>query len=232
MARTLNAIDQSLLSDLVETMFASDERGRLTGHAPHLHLLRTPDGVVCRCHADLSDDVADALKRLASRSRGRPSEWAREYADYAKVLSDVAPLRALRAGPLYSFPEKSDCGDAAVGIGEGNAELLLGGLDEWRPDVAAGLPMMAIVADGRAVSICASVNASISAHCAGVETLPAYRGKGFAAQAVAAWARAVRLAGAVPFYGTTFDNYASQGVARRLGLSLVGSEFSIECEMR
>lgn len=225
-------IDRRLLGELAETMFTSDERGRLTGQAPHLHLLRTPESLICRCHADLADEPADALDGLARRPRGRPSEWAREYADYARVLSSVAPLRAQRAGLLYGFPVQSERGHGAVSIGKDNAELLVGGLDEWRPGVAAGLPMMAIVADGRAVSICASVRASSSAHCAGVETLPTYRGRGFARHAVAAWAKAVRATGAVPFYGTTFDNDASQGVARRLGLGLIGSEFSIECERR
>jgi hypothetical protein len=37
--------------------------------------------------------------------------------------------------------------------------------------------------------------------------------------------------GAIPLYGTTFDNLASQGVARSLGMELVGSEFSVECEL-
>jgi GNAT superfamily N-acetyltransferase len=148
------------------------------------------------------------------------------------VLSSIAPLKAVRAGLLYSFPAELGSGYAAVSIGRDNAELLLGGLDEWRSGVAAGLPMLATLADGRAVSICASVKASNSAHCAGVETLPAYRGRGFASQAVAAWANAVRAAGAEPFYGTTFDNEPSHGVARRLGLILIGSEFSIECERR
>jgi hypothetical protein len=63
-------------------MFASDARCRLVGHAPSLHLLRTPDILICRCHADLVDEVADALEELAQRPRGRPSAWAREYADY------------------------------------------------------------------------------------------------------------------------------------------------------
>jgi hypothetical protein len=53
---------------------------------------------------------------------------------------------------------------------------------------------------------------------------------GFGARAVLAWARAVRSQGAAPIYGTTFDNIASQGVARRLGLTLIAGEFSIECE--
>lgn len=211
-------------------MFASDARGRLVGAAPHLHVIRTPDAVICRCHADLADEVADAVARLAGRPRGRPAQWSQEYAAYVRALSPAGPLKAIRAGPIYGFPKRSAPFDSVTAIDETNADLLLGGLDEWRPDVAAGLPMMAVVVNGRAVSVCASVNASPAAHCAGVETVPEYRGRGLAAMVVAGWARAVQAAGAAPFYGTTFDNVASQGVAKRLGLNLIGGEFSIECE--
>jgi GNAT superfamily N-acetyltransferase len=217
------------LLDLAEAMFATDEEGRLVGEAPHLHVLRTPERVIARFHADLSEQMAARLADLAQRPRGRPSQWAREYADYADVLQSVAPLQAIRAGPLCRFPKIIETVGGAIAIREDNADLLLGGLDEWRPDVAAGLPMAAVVVDGRAVSICASVNASKGAHCAGVETLAAYRGKGLAAQTVSAWARQVRTVGAEPIYGTTFDNLSSQAVARRLGLDLMASEFSIEC---
>ena len=221
--------DPDFLPDLAETMFATDANGRLVGEVPHLHLLRTPETFIARCHADLSEETAARLADLAKRPRGRPSQWAREYADYVEVLRKVAPVQAIRAGPLYRFPSVIEAVGDAIAIGDDNADLLLGGLDEWRPDVAAGLPMVAVVVDGRAVSICASVNASKTAHCAGVETLAGYRGKGLAAQSVSAWAREVRTVGAEPVYGTTFDNLSSQGVARRLGLDLMASEFSIEC---
>lgn len=221
--------DPDFLPDLAETMFATDARGRLVGQAPHLHVLRAPERVIARCHADVPDETAARLIDLAERPRGRPGQWAREYADYADILQKVATLQAIRTGPLYRFPKVIEAVGDAIAIREDNADLLLGGLDEWRPDVAAGLPMVAVVVDGRAVSICASVNASKAAHCAGVETLAAYRGKGLAAQTVSAWARQVRTVGAEPIYGTTFDNLSSQGVARRLGLDLMASEFSIEC---
>jgi hypothetical protein len=224
-------LDQRLLHDLAQTMFGADERGRLVGHAPRLHILRTKDTVICRCHADLPDEVADAIGRLARRLRGRPREWSHEYASYVRLISSTGPLKAIRAGPLYSFPDQSEGSDEAVSIYEGNADLLLHGLDEWRPDVVAGRPMAAMVVDGRAVSICTSVIASEAVHCAGVETLPEFRGRSLATKAVASWARAVQARGAAPFYGTTFDNLASQGVARRLELNLIGAEFSIECEV-
>jgi len=211
---------------------ATDALGRLTGGRTQLYILRTAGTVICRCHISLSGEIAAKLQALAARPRGRPREWASEYADYLTILSAAAPIKSIRAGPLYTFSDLSASDAAATVIGADNADLLSGGLDEWREEVHRGLPMMAIVREGRAVSICTSAAVSPRAHSAGVETLAAYRGRGFAAQAVTAWARAVQTLGAVPFYATTFDNLSSQRVARRLGLDLVGSEFSVECESR
>jgi hypothetical protein len=220
------------LANCATSFMATDARGRLTGSRAQLYILRTADTVICRCHVSLSDEIAAKLQAVAARPRGRPREWAGEYADYLTILSAVGPIKSIRAGPLYAFHDLGGSDVAATVIGADNADLLSGGLDEWRQDAHAGLPMMAIVRDGRAVSICTSAAVSQTAHSAGVETLAAYRGRGFARQAVAAWARAVQTLGAVPFYATTFDNLSSQRVASRLGLDLVGSEFSVECANR
>ncbi len=222
--------NDSILVQLVETMFAADDRGRLKGDAPHLYILRTPELVICRCHADLADEIATTVEELSVRPRGLPREWAREYADYLGALSSVGPLMSMRAGQLYRFPDLLALEGTYISIVESNTDLLRGGLDEWLPDVAVGLPMVAMVADGRAVSICTSVIASMTVHSAGVETLPDYRRRGLGVQAVAGWARTVQASGPTPFYGTTFDNVASQRLAARLGLSLVGAEFSLTCE--
>jgi hypothetical protein len=219
-----------ILAQLVEAMFSTDVRGRLNGDAPHLYILRTPELVICRCHADLLDEIATTIEQLSVRPRGRMREWAREYADYLRALSSVGPLTSMRAGQLYRFPDLLASEGSCISIVEDNADLLRGGLDEWLPDVALGLPMIAMVADGRAVSICTSVIASKMVHSAGVETVPDYRRRGLGVQAVAGWARAVQAGGATPFYATTFDNVASQRLAARLGLRVVGAEFSLTCE--
>jgi GNAT superfamily N-acetyltransferase len=222
--------DDHILIQLVEAMFSTDDRDRLNGDAPHLYILRTPELVICRCHADLPAEIATTVEQLSVRPRGRMREWAREYADYLRALSSVGPLTSMRAGQLYRFPDLLASEGSCISIVEDNAYLLRGGLDEWLPDSALGLPMVAMVADGRAVSICASVIAAKMVHSAGVETLPDYRRRGLGVQAVAGWARAVQAGGATPFYATTFDNVASQRLAARLGLSVVGAEFSLTCE--
>jgi hypothetical protein len=45
---------------------------------------------------------------------------------------------------------------------------------------------------------------------------------------VAAWAQAVRASGRIPGYGTSWDNLASQTVARKLGLVPYGVSIGLE----
>ena len=218
------------LVEQVDALVGVDAAGRFNGSGPDLYVFRTPAWAICRCHARLPDAVVAELEAAARAPRGRPRDWPLEYSRYLSILGSVGRVTAMRAGPLYRVPAPPPDQAAGVGITAANASLLSGGLDEWLPDVASGLPMCAAIVDGRAVSLCASVHAARGAHAAGVETLPTYRGRGLASQAVAAWAQLVLEQGATPFYATTFDNVASQGVARRLGMQLLGSEFSLKCE--
>ena len=85
-------------------------------------------------------------------------------------------------------------------------------------DLGDGRPYVAAIEDARAVSTCQSVRLSSKAHEAGVDTLEAYRRRGFATAAVTGWALAVRALNLIPLYSTSWDNVASQSVARRLDL--------------
>jgi hypothetical protein len=122
-----------VLVQLIEAKFRTDDRGRLKGDAPHLYILRTPELVICRCHADLADEIAITVEELSVRPRGRPGEWAREYADYLGALSSVGPLISMRAGQLCRFPDLLAFEGTCIRIVESNADLLRGGLDEWLP---------------------------------------------------------------------------------------------------
>ena len=223
---------EARLREVLEAMFRLDGRGRITGAAVALYVVRSFDAVVCGCHADLPDAVAAKLEAIARRPRSRRfPEWERQYGDYLATLTEAAPITSMRGGPLYAFPDDvPDLG--GVRIGPEQAEVLTGGLEEWIPDAVAGAPMAVSLEAGRAASVCASVRISPAIHCAGVETAPDRRRRGHAVRATAAWGRLVREAGAEPCYGTTFDNLASQGVARKLGLILVGSEFSVAIASR
>jgi len=66
-----------------------------------------------------------------------------------------------------------------------------------------------------------------AAHEAGVETLADFRGRGYAKDVVAGWARLVQFMGAIPLYRTSWENTASQAVAKKLSLLSYGADFQI-----
>lgn len=219
------------LPALVEATFSVDGSGRMIGNepVPLFYVLRSRHGVLYRFHSDLTQTQVRGLGEIANRERSkRPREWPMEYGEYINILANSGHrVTAMRAGPLYAFPDTLAHRHACIPITEDNKDLLRGGLDEWIPAGAPPQPFMASIVEGRAVAICASVTRSSRAHAAGVETDPRFRRRGFATAVVAAWAHAVREQGAIPYYGTTFDNLASQGVARRLGMKAIASEFSV-----
>lgn len=84
-------------------------------------------------------------------------------------------------------------------------------------------PWAMAVEDDLVVSICHTpvpVTAR-GAEC-GVWTRPGYRGRGFGAAVVAAWAAVLRPAGRHLFYSTDAENFRSQRLARRLQLRPLG----------
>ena len=105
--------------------------------------------------------------------------------------------------------------------------MLRGGFEKLVEELPDWQPFVAVMEGGRAASVCRSVRLTPEAHEAGVETLSEHRGKGYAKEAVAGWARLVRAMGAIPLYSTSWDNAASQAVARKLGLALYGADFQI-----
>ena len=220
----------------VETLFTHDAAGDLVrvnepsgAPAPRFFFGSTVDGSVLRFRYDVDLELRRELERAAEaevrQSRGvdSPADAAR----YEEILARAAPARSTWAGPAFSFPGELPAVTGPVLVTEANAELLRLHLQAWVPDVPLGQPMVALPVDGRAVAICGSVRRSGRAHEAGVETASPYRGRGYAAQVVAAWARAVRDTGRIPLYSTSWRNEASRAVARKLALIQFGSDLHI-----
>ncbi len=220
----------------LRALFVHGDRGRVVtrnaldrGVAPRFFLGRTPDGNRWRFRDDVPEDLAARLESLAADEPVAADlrEPPRHDARYRDLLAGHGTVREAWSGPAYRFPAAlpAAAGDA-VPLTAGNATLLLGGdLEPWREDVGHSEPLIALVPDGRAVSVCGSVRITREAHEAGVETSAAARGHGFAVTVVAAWARAVREVGAEPLYSTSWENTASQAVARKLGLIPYASDY-------
>ena len=88
-------------------------------------------------------------------------------------------------------------------------------------------PIVAVVEEGHAVSVCFCARRSDRAAEAGLETAAAYRGRGFGTRVVAAWALAVRASGRIPLFSTSWSNDASLAVARKLRLVTYAVAWSI-----
>ena len=103
-------------------------------------------------------------------------------------------------------------------IDERSANLLNRYFPYTRSVLADRMPVVGVVVEGSVVSACFSARRGPIACEAGVATEEAYRGRGFGAAVVAAWRHAVEADGRVPLYSTSWDNAASLGIARKLGL--------------
>jgi RimJ/RimL family protein N-acetyltransferase len=114
-----------------------------------------------------------------------------------------------------------------VRITQENVQLLKNSFDYMLTELPYWEPCFVKFAEGDAASICFSSRIATASHEAGVETLPAFRGKGYAAEAVAAWAEAIYEMGRIPTYSTSWENTASQAVAKKLNGELYGVDLSV-----
>lgn len=227
------SVDFTFLEARFATLYEHDARGRIAtinewngARAPRFHLMRALSGKAWRFGSDVSDGLAHALDALCVHEPAALSAAPDFETDYRRLLAAQAAAATTWSGPAFIFPETLD-GAACIDIDETSADLLRAGMEDWLPDVAHRRPFVAVVADGCAVSVCASVRIGGSLHCAGVETHPDYRGRGFAARAVKGWASRVRKLGAAPIYSTSFANDASRGLAASLGLVQFAADFWI-----
>jgi RimJ/RimL family protein N-acetyltransferase len=230
--------DRELLDVHARALFTYDARSRLLtvnepggggGSAPRMFLGRTRAGNIWRFRADLPDELIEELEALcadepaAAESQSRP----RHAEAYARLLEAHAPVRGQWAGPAYRFTEYPEPSRPTHAVKEADAELLRGGFEELVEELPAWQPFVALIEDGRAVSVCRSARIGDAAHEAGVETLEEFRGRGYAKDVTAAWARAVKSQGAEPLYSTSWENTASRALAKTLRLAQYGTDFQI-----
>ena len=232
-----------LIDIQISAFFASDAQRRLRyirepdyeeselEPAPRFFLGRTLHGNIWRFRHDLPDTVVQAVDQLC---RSEPiavnfTDPPHQAAAIRAVLHEHGPITQEERGPAYWIPDGISSSTDAVLISEANAHLLETHFP-WkltsRSDFRTG-PVVATVMHGKAVSICFCARITSLAAEAGVETMEAFRGQGYASAAVAGWAFVVRQRGLIPLYSTAWENVASQGVARKLRMVLYGDDWSI-----
>ena len=222
-----------------EALFVHDANDRLLrinepdpdGPAPRFFLVRTMLGNLWRTRCDLPADLTAELEGLAARepvigSLGELGEPPYHSAAYAELLKQHAPPGSMDAGPAYYLPELPPPAETVV-ITPANAELLEAYYPYTRSRYVELAPVVVRVMDGVAVAVCCSARITAQVAEAGVHTIEAYRGRGYAADVVRGWAAGIRATGRLPLYSTSWENAASRAVAARLGAVLYGVDFSI-----
>ena len=230
--------NKELMKIQVEALFTQDENGRLqrinepTGAAepaPRFFFGYTNEGSICQFRHDLPDNVIAQLKEVAAAESILMSSQKipKSHRQFEDILQNHAPIERVWVGPAYRFPEHITPSVRTVRLSRENAGLLNGDFTEMVSELNSWQPYLGIIEDSQAVSICRSVRLSSRAHEAGVDTLIGYRRRGYATSVAAAWALAVRALNRIPLYSTSWDNLASQGVARRLGLVQYGVDYHV-----
>jgi RimJ/RimL family protein N-acetyltransferase len=228
----------------VAGLFTHDLAGRIVavnepggGPAPRFFLGRTRTGNLWRIRHGLPEPLTQRLETLAAAEPVRDDLQAepRNLAAFQEALRADREVQSIYRGPAYRFPDTLPPPPAGVTRITRENLHLMDRLQErgWNLETLAVeleryAPMLALVEDGAAVSLCFSARLTEQAAEAGVETLERYRGRGNAPAVVTAWAHAVRATGRIPFYGTSWDNHASRAVARKLGLIMYATDLSLE----
>jgi len=181
--------------------------------APRWYAGTSRDGRVVRYRTDVPGDLRAAIAALDVAAAG-----AAHLAAVASLLATDRPLGAIWIGPAYAFGETPTEGAGARIIDGDSRSVLLPHYPWVHAELAERAPVVAAVVDGAAVSVCCTARRTDRAAEASLDTIADYRGRGLATAVTAVWAAAVRRSGLVAMYSTSWDNLASQGVARRLGL--------------
>ena len=227
--------DRALMSVRADTLFTYDARGRMVGTnepdsrpAPRLWVGRTTGGHVARFGQIVPDEVVRELAATVQRQPGIdglavPSEMR---AALREVLARHGPIKEEGSGPAYRFPQSIAQPGGAVEVTDATLAVVRDTHPWLYRDLSTFGPCFAVLRDGVAASICFSSRIGARALEAGLFTLPEYRGRGYAVAVTAAWGAAVSASGRIPLYSTACENLASQGVARRVGLTLFGADAS------
>lgn len=226
----------ALMQWRVSALFRFDADGRLlttneleAPPAPRLFVGRTAEGNVWRFRHDVPPTLARDLDRLLAAEPPatdflQPPVCSQHLQE---MLASHAPIISVASGPAWWCPEGIAPPRAIATTRLTDGAVCARTLPWLAEEFAHWQPCVAALEGGEAVAVCFGSRVSSRVVEAGAFTLEEYRGRGYAPATVAAWASAVRETGRIPLYSTSWDNHASQAVARKLGLVLYGTDFSI-----
>lgn len=213
----------------VKVLFKHDARNRMTvvnevpHHvAPYVFVGGTRLGNVVRYSSTLDVKLVAELKSVIGTDPGI------HLAGVIQILNRDRPINHLWMGPAYVFPDvtASSC-TQVIQVSHDTKELLKPHFPYTFDDFEHKRPCFVRMEEGIPVSICCSARQTSRADEASVFTHEEYRGRGYGVEVVKAWAAKVQKQGRIALYSTSWDNFASQSVARKLRLVQYGTDIHI-----
>ncbi|MEQ8674535.1 MAG: GNAT family N-acetyltransferase [Aggregatilineales bacterium] len=227
--------EKDLIQLQVEALFVHDENGRLLrineqsnpNPAARFVLSRSKSGNLWRTRYDLPPELTAELERLAASEpvltvHTEPPHHADEY---TRLLQTHMPIVSTFSGPGYYLPTNQP--HDSVMITPENLSVVETHFDWLLTELADCSPVAATVVNDEAVAVCFCARITPKVAEAGVYTAETHRGHGYATNAVRGWMEAVRASGRLPLYGTSWDNLASQAIARKVGAVFYVADYNI-----
>ena len=232
----------SLMMKHFEVEFVFDKQGRIRSanywteaRAAKFVLGITRTNTIWAFGAELPEEVCRELERIAKREDFDPASSPRHMDQYLSILSTIysGAKRELYDSLTYWYPAtgrnslEKDC----ILIDSSNQSLLeehFGHMLGYQGKVIEyDQPIVALVVDGVALSVCSSARSNEEAHECYVLTASEYRQTGYATNVVKSWANTLKSKGLIPLYNTSIGNEPAQTVARKAGFSLYGRALRI-----
>jgi RimJ/RimL family protein N-acetyltransferase len=222
--------DLALLRIEIETLWPSDDRGRIQGR--DFVIASSSSGLAPAIGTAVPDDLAAELVRAVSSAPAPGDSSAPPpVLEHCRTLLErtlgTVELRS-SSGPSYLITDAVAFESEVPLITSAAPGRRPANPGNWSPaeweqllDGALGPWVMATHHD-EVISICHTPVSNAQAAEAGVWTKPEFRGQGHAAAVTAAWASLMRPSGRHLFYSTGRTNLSSQRVAARLGLRPIG----------
>jgi RimJ/RimL family protein N-acetyltransferase len=220
--------DLELMGFHVNVLFKHNTKNRMTvvneppsEIAPLIFIGATKEGNIVRYLNSLDVDIVERIEFATMKNRT-------DLVELIRILSKDCKLNNLSIGPAYAFPDVTDksC-TRAIQVTYENKELLKPHFPYTFEDFDHKQPCFVIVEDKIVVSICCSARQTSKADEASVFTHEAYRGRGYGVEVTTAWAAEVQKQGRMALYSTSWDNFASQSIARKLQLVQYGTDIHI-----
>lgn len=220
--------DFELMRHHVKVLFKHNTENRITvvneppyDVAPLIFIGATKEGSVVRYSNSLNADIVEKLEHV---TRTNPTDLGKVI----KVLSIDYELNDLSFGPAYVFPDvRGRSIRKAIKVTYENKDLLKPHFPYTYEDFDDKQPCFVIVEDNIVVSICCSARKTLIADEASVFTHEDYRGKSYGIDVTNAWAAEVQKQGRIALYSTSWDNFASQSLARKLQLVQYGTDIQM-----